>query len=238
MKKRILITGSTQGIGKAIAKAFVKEGYDVIVHGSSSQAKADAACKEIGAVAAVTADLSRIDQIKGLYEKTGAVDCLILNASVQNKQRWEEIDEQSIDLQFTVNVKSTLMLMQVYYPAMKEKGWGRIVTVGSVNQYRQHPELSMYASTKCAVMSLVKNIAKQVAPFGVTVNNIAPGAIATPRNAAIYEDDEKRRAVEASIPIGRFGQVEDCVGAVLLLCSEAGAYITGSDIVMDGGMRL
>lgn len=238
MKKKILITGSTQGIGKAMAAAFVKEGYDVIVHCTADPEKAERIKNEIGAWKAVTADFSKPDEVKGLLAKTGAVDCLVLNASVQNKQRWDEIDEKSMDLQFTVNVKSTLMLMQAYYPAMKEQGWGRIVTVGSTNQYRNHPELPMYAATKCAVMSLVKNIAKQVAPFGVTVNNIAPGAIATPRNAAIYEDDEKRKAVEASIPMGRFGQPEDCVGAVLLLCSDAGAYITGSDIVMDGGLRL
>jgi NAD(P)-dependent dehydrogenase (short-subunit alcohol dehydrogenase family) len=87
-------------------------------------------------------------------------------------------------------------------------------------------------------MSLVKNIAKQVAPFGVTVNNVAPGAIATPRNASVYNDDEKRRAVEAVIPMGRFGTPDDCVGAVLLLCSEQGSYITGTDIIVDGGMRL
>lgn len=238
MKKKILITGSTQGIGKAMAIAFVREGYDVIVHCTSNLEKAERIKTEIGAWKAVTADFSKPEEVKGLVAKTGAVDCLVLNASVQNKQRWDEIDEESMDLQFTVNVKSSLLLMQAYCPAMKEQGWGRIVTVGSTNQYRNHPELPMYAATKCAVMSLVKNIAKQVAPFGVTVNNIAPGAIATPRNAAIYEDDEKRRAVESSIPMGRFGQPEDCVGAVLLLCSDAGAYITGSDIVMDGGLRL
>lgn len=238
MKKKILITGSTQGIGKAMAASFVREGYDVIVHCTSNLEKAERIKTEIGAWKAVTADFSKPEEVKELVTKTGAVDCLVLNASVQNKQRWDEIDEESMDLQFTVNVKSSLLLMQAYYPAMKEQGWGRIVTVGSTNQYRNHPELPMYAATKCAVMSLVKNIAKQVAPFGVTVNNIAPGAIATPRNAAIYEDDEKRRAVESSIPMGRFGQPEDCVGAVLLLCSDAGAYITGSDIVMDGGLRL
>ena len=238
MKKKVLVTGSTQGIGKAIAAAFVKEGYDVIVHCSADLQKAENVKREIGAWRAVTADLSRMDEVKGLLEKTGEVDCLILNASVQKKQKWNEIDEESMDLQITVNLKSTLLLMQAYYPAMKEKGWGRIVTVGSVNQYRNHPELPMYAATKCAVMSLVKNIAKQAAPYGVTVNNIAPGAIATPRNAAIYESDELRKAVEATIPMGRFGQAEDCVGAVLLLCSDAGAYITGSDIVMDGGLRL
>ena len=238
MKKKILVTGSTQGIGKAIAEAFVKEGYDVIVHCSADLQKAENVKREIGAWRAVTADLSRMDEVKSLLEKTGEVDCLILNASVQKKQNWDEIDEESMDFQITVNLKSTLLLMQAYYPAMKKQGWGRIVTVGSVNQYRNHPELPMYAATKCAVMSLVKNIAKQAAPYGVTVNNIAPGAIATPRNAAIYESDELRKAVEATIPMGRFGQVEECVGAVLLLCSDAGAYITGSDIVMDGGLRL
>jgi NAD(P)-dependent dehydrogenase (short-subunit alcohol dehydrogenase family) len=238
MKKKVLITGSTQGIGKALAAAFVREGYDVIVHGSSSMKKAEGVREEIGAWKAVTADLSKIEEIKSLRQKTGDVDILILNASVQFKESWDNIGEENFDMQVMVNIKSTLMLIQNYYPAMKEKGWGRIVTIGSTNQYRNHPELPMYAATKCAVMSLVKNIAKQVAPFGVTVNNVAPGAIATPRNAAIYEDDEKRKAVEASIPMGRFGQPEDCVGSVLLLCSDAGAYITGSDIVMDGGLRL
>ena len=233
-----MITGSTQGIGKALAAAFVKEGYDVIVHGSSNMKKAEGVREEIGAWKAVTADLSKMEEIKSLHEKTGDVDILILNASVQYKESWENISEETFDMQVTVNLKSTLMLIQDYYPAMQEKGWGRIVTVGSVNQYRQHPELPMYAATKCAVMSLVKNIAKRVAPYGVTVNNVAPGAIATPRNAAIYEDDEKRKAVEASIPMGRFGQPEDCVGAILLLCSDAGAYITGSDLIMDGGLRL
>ena len=87
-------------------------------------------------------------------------------------------------------------------------------------------------------MKLVQVIAKQVAPFGVTVNNVAPGAIATPRNESVYNDDEQRKAVEAVIPMGRFGTPEDCVGAVLMLCSEQGAYITGTDIVIDGGMRL
>jgi NAD(P)-dependent dehydrogenase (short-subunit alcohol dehydrogenase family) len=238
MKKKVLITGSTQGIGKALAAAFVREGYDVIVHGSSSMKKADGVREEIGAWKAVTADLSKIEEIKSLRQKTGDVDILILNASVQFKESWDNIGEENFDMQVMVNIKSTLMLIQDYYPAMKEKGWGRIVTIGSTNQYRNHPELPMYAATKCAVMSLVKNIAKQAAPFGVTVNNIAPGAIATPRNAAIYEEDAKRKAVEDSIPMGHFGQPKDCVGAVLLLCSDAGAYITGSDLVMDGGLRL
>ena len=235
---KVLVTGSTQGIGRAIAEALVKKNHEVIVHCSSDIEKAERVRGEIGAAAAVTCDLGNSSEVSALYGKTGAVDCLILNASVQYKEKWNEITPETLEKQIDVNFKSTLRLMQDYYPAMKEQGFGRIITIGSVNQHRQHPELSVYSATKCAVMSLVKNIAKQAAPFGVTVNNVAPGAISTPRNAAVYNDEEKRREVERTIPVGRFGQVEDCVGAVLLLCGEEGAYITGADIVIDGGMSL
>ena len=235
---RVLVTGSTQGIGRAIAEALVKKNHEVIVHCSADLEKAERVRDEIGAAFAVICDLSKPEEYSGLYAKTGAVDCLILNASVQYKEKWTDISDDALEKQITVNFKSTLRLMQDYYPAMKEQGFGRIITIGSVNQHRQHPELSVYSATKCAVMSLVKNIAKQAAPFGVTVNNVAPGAISTPRNAEVYNDAEKRRAVESIIPVGRFGEPDDCVGAVLLLCSEEGAYITGADIIVDGGMSL
>ena len=238
MNMKILVTGSTQGIGKAIASAFVKEGDEVTVHCSKDTEKAERIRKEIGAAGAVTADLSDMSEVRGLYKKTGAVDCLILNASVQYKQHWQEITEEAIDRQFSVNVKSTLLLMQAYYPAMKEKGFGRIITIGSVNQNRCHLELSLYSATKCAVMRLVKNIAKEAAPFGVTVNNVSPGAIATPRNADVYNNSDLRRKVESAIPMGRFGTAEDCAGAVLFLCGKDGSYITGADIAVDGGMSL
>ena len=238
MNMKILVTGSTQGIGRAIAAAFARQGGEVIVHCSKDLSKAERVCAEIGAAFAVTADLSDMDEVRGLYQKTGAVDCLILNASVQYKQHWQEITEETIDRQLSVNLKSTLLLMQAYYPGMKEKGFGRIVTIGSVNQNRCHPELSLYSATKCAVTRLVKNIAKEAAPFGVTVNNVSPGAIATPRNADVYNDAALRKAVENAIPMGRFGTAEDCAGAVLFLCGKDGSYITGADIAVDGGMSL
>ena len=194
---RVLVTGSTQGIGKALATAFVKNGDEVIVHCSKDLQKAERIRTEIGAKSAVVCNLSNMDEVNALYEKTGAVDCLILNASVQYKELWQDITDETFDKQFDINVKSTLKLMQAYYPVMQEKGFGRIVTIGSVNQYRQHSELSVYSATKCAVMKLVEIIAKQVAPFGVTVNNVAPGAIATPRNESVYNDEEKRKAVES-----------------------------------------
>ena len=236
--KRVLVTGSTQGIGKAIAKRFVENGYSVIVHCSNDIEKAERIKNEIGADKAVICDLSDMEQVAEIKEATGAVDVLVINASVQYKQKWQDITDYEIEKQLNVNVVSTLKLIQTYYPDMKANGFGRIITIGSVNQYRQHPELSFYAATKCAVMSLVKNIAKEVAPFGVTVNNVSPGAILTPRNASVYEDEVAREKVESAIPVGRFGSPEEIAGVVVMLANDDGSYVTGADIRVDGGMSL
>lgn len=233
-----LVTGSTQGIGKAIAERLVKNGFKVIVHCSADIEKAERIKNEIGAYKSIIGDLSDMRQVAEMREKTGEVDVLVLNASVQYKQKWLDIGDSEIEAQLSVNVVSTLKLMQAYYPEMKKNGFGRIITIGSVNQHRQHPELSFYAATKCAVMSLVKNIAKEVAPFGVTVNNVSPGAIATPRNANVYNDEAARKKVEAVIPVGRFGTPEECAGIVAFLASDDSAYITGADLKVDGGMSL
>lgn len=233
-----LVTGSTQGIGKAIAERLVKNGFKVIVHCSSDIEKTERVKNEIGAYKSIIGDLSDMKQVAEMREKTGAVDVLVLNASVQYKQKWLDISDAEIEKQLSVNVVSTLKLMQAYYPEMKKNGFGRIITIGSVNQHRQHSELSFYAATKCAVMSLVKNVAKEVAPFGVTVNNVSPGAIATPRNANVYNDEAARKKVEAVIPVGRFGTPEECAGIVAYLASDDSAYITGADLKVDGGMSL
>lgn len=236
--KTALVTGSTQGIGQAIAARLVRDGFRVIVHGSRDPERAERARAAVGAALAVTGDLSDPADVAALPEKTGRVDVLVLNASVQYKQKWQEITDREMDRQISVNLISTLKLIQAYYPAMRESGFGRIITIGSVNQHRCHPELSLYAATKCAVMSLVRNIAREVAPFGVTVNNVSPGAIATPRNAAVYNDPAARQAVEAAIPAGRFGRPDDCAGIVAFLASDESAYVTGADLRVDGGMGL
>ena len=238
MSKKALVTGSTQGIGLAIAKRLVHDGYEVIVHCSRDAEKAEHVAREIGAAGSAVADLSDRVETLALHERTGDVDVLILNASVQYKQTWQEIGMEELDRQIEVNLKSTLLLMQAYYPHMQATGWGRIVTIGSVNEYRQHPELPLYAATKCAVLSLVKNIAKQAASYGVTVNNVAPGAIKTPRNASVCADPILKKSVEDSIPMGRFGTPEECADAVAFLVGESGKYVTGTDLIVDGGMRL
>lgn len=236
--KTALVTGSTQGIGFATASALAQHGAKVFVNGASSMEKCASASAKIPNSVPVLADLSDIRGVDALYEKTGDVDILVLNASVQIKNNWLNVSADEFDLQMTVNVKSSLMLMQKYIPHMKQQGFGRIVTIGSVNQYKQHPELAVYAATKSAQMNLVENLARQYACSGITVNNVSPGVIATPRNEQALSDDSYRRQVLAKIPCGYAGEAEDIAPAVLLLCSEEGRYITGIDLIADGGMHL
>jgi len=169
---------------------------------------------------------------------TGNIDILVLNASVQIRKRWDTITEDEFDTQMTVNFKSSVKLIQKYAPAMLENRWGRIVTIGSVQQKKPHKDMLIYAASKAAQMNMVQNLAKQFAPYGVTVNNIAPGVIATPRNDSALSDPEYKKQVMQGIPSERIGTPEDCAAQILLLCSEEGRYMTGEDIYIDGGMKL
>ena len=237
-EKTALVTGSTQGIGFEIAACLADYGAKVFVHGATSIEKSKAAAEKIKNAEAICVNLNSPDAAEKLYAETGDVDILVLNASVQYRTAWEEIDDVEFDSQININLRSSLHAMQVYAKPMKKKGWGRIVTVGSVQQYRPHKDMAVYAATKCALMSIVQNTAKQLAPFGITVNNISPGAIATPRNFEALKDNEYKNNVVLGIPLGRIGDAKDIAGAALLLCSDAGSYITGTDLTVDGGMKL
>lgn len=242
--KRALITGSTQGIGYAIAECFARRGADVIIHGSKSYDKCASAAERIytpdmiGTLGIAVADLSRPDGADKLYDAVGDVDILVLNASIQFRKKWIDITPEEVETQLQTNYKSSLRLIQLCEPYMEKNGWGRVVTVGSVQQYKPHRDMAVYASSKAAQLNLVTNLAKQLAPCGITVNNLSPGVIATPRNADALADPEYSKQVMAGIPAGFAGDAEDCAGAALLLCSNEGRYITGIDLVVDGGMKL
>lgn len=138
--KTALVTGSTQGIGYAVASCLAEQGATVFVHGSKSMEKCEKAAAGIPGSRPVTADLSESGSCSELYRKTGDVDILVLNASVQIRKPWNQITPEEFNLQVHVNLLSTLELMQLYGPYMAKKGWGRIVAVGSVQQYKPHPE--------------------------------------------------------------------------------------------------
>ena len=236
--KRALVTGSTQGIGYAIAKALHENGAEVYIHCSSDDCKAKQVAAEIGSNLFVTGDFSKEDAVRNIFKATGDLDIVVANVSVQIRRHWTEISTSDFDTQININLRSTLQLMQSYIPPMQKKKWGRFLVVGSVAQYRPHPDMSIYAASKCALQSLVFNIAKQVAKDGVTVNDLLPGVIDTPRNDSVLQDESYRQKVLSGIPMGSIGTPDDCIGAALLLCSDAARYITGAELLVDGGMRL
>ena len=237
--KRVLVTGSSRGIGRAIAIRLANDGFEVIVHCAGNTAKAEET-KEIiekngGKAVVIKANLCNTAETALLAEKMGNIDALVLNASLQYRNRWDEIPLSEVHEQLNCNFVSSLMLIQAAVQNMKEKGWGRIVTVGSVQEAKPHPDMLIYSASKAAQTNMVKSLSLQLAPFGITVNNMAPGVIYTDRNIEALSDPEYAKKVTASIPVGFYGTPEDCVGTVSLLCSDEGRYITGQSIYVDGG---
>jgi glucose 1-dehydrogenase len=244
--RRALVTGAPRGIGKAIALALAEAGADVVVNYASSKelgerAAAEAARFGVKAVA-IGARLGDPGAAHALYEQSvaalGGIDILVHNASVQYRTAWDKIPPEEFDDQIAVNLKAMTELTQLAVPPMCERRWGRVLTIGSVQQAKPHPEMWVYAGTKLAQLSMARNLALRVAQYGVTVNNLAPGAIDTFRNEETLSDPENRARVEARIPLGRVGQPDDCAAAALLLCSDAGRYITGADLFVDGGLGI
>ena len=173
-----------------------------------------------------------------MYEITGDVDILVLNASVQVRKAWNEITDDEFDLQMNTNFRASVKIIQKYAPKMIDNKWGRIVTIGSVQQKKPHKDMLIYAASKAAQMNMVENLAKQFAQFGVTVNNVAPGVITTPRNEDALSDKEYAKKVMEGIPMGYAGNPDDCTGLIMTLCSDSARYITGENIYVDGGMKL
>ena len=222
--KTALVTGSTRGIGKAIGDAFEEYGAKVIRHNSK------------------VCDLSDPKAIDAFFDKLDAEgampDILVANASIQAKIPWTEFPLDEAQKEMQVNFNATFRLFQLCYPHMKERGWGRLIAVGSAQERRPHPEMPVYSASKCAQENLVRSIARQVAKEGITVNNLCPGVFFTDRNVAALTDPVYGPKVKAAIPLNDYAMPEDAAGAALLLASDAGRYITGATIVVDGGLTL
>lgn len=244
--KTALVTGSSQGIGEGIARALAEYGADVILHCRSDKAQAEAIAQQIRETGVkcwvVEADLSKPTAVTEIdhfvKQNTESLDILVLNASIQIPKAWNEISADDFDAQMHINVRSSLMLIQKFAPQMVNNGWGRILTIGSVQQNKPHPFMLVYAATKSAVLNMVQNLAMQFADKGVTVNNLAPGVIGTPRLEEDVPEVEERINKRLETPSGQIGDPKDCAAMALLLCSEAGRFITGQNINVDGGLSL
>ncbi len=239
--RRALVTGSSRGIGRAIALGLAAAGARVLLHGASDSAELHQTAEAIGAgggaAETLHADLADAAACRALVDRLapGGVDILVLNASFERRLGPGETSDGDFDAMLHVNLRASMILAEGLLPAMEAKGWGRVLLLGSIQEVKPNPAMLVYAASKAAQTNMARNLSRRVAARGVTVNVLAPGAIATDRNRAVLQDASYRARVEAQIPAGRVGTPEDCVGAALLLCSGSGAYINGAVVPVDGG---
>lgn len=238
-QKCALVTGSSRGIGRAIALRLAKDGYKVLIHCVAHPEKAEEVRalieKDGGHAAILRADLCDPAAVTTLAAELGDIDVLVLNASLQIRRPWREIPVAEAYQQLNCNFVASLQLIQAVVPHMQAQKWGRIVTIGSVQEAKPHPDMLIYSASKAAQTNMMQSLSLQLAADGITVNNVAPGVIATDRNIEALADPVYNRKVAASIPAGFFGEPDDIAGAVSLLCSDEGRYITGQSLYIDGG---
>lgn len=240
--KTALITGASRGIGRELAVSLAEQGVNIVAVYVNNEDRASSLKKQIEAMGAVCklikADLCSADCAEVIYEQAPEVDIIIHNASVQIRNRWQNITVDEFETQVNCNFRSVLLINQKYIEKMKEKKWGRIITIGSVQERNPNPQMLVYSSVKCALTAMARAISVELAPFGITVNSVAPGIILTDRNSEALSNEEYYNICLSKVPAGRFGETSDITGIVKVLCSDEGSYITGQNIFVDGGMGL
>jgi len=241
-KRVVLVTGSSRGLGRAMAETFGRRGYDVAVHYVSSAGPADevvqaviAAGGRAHAFGADVADPAACQElIKAVTEEFGALDVLVNNAGVTKDTlvlRMKDDDWQRV---LNTNLSSAFYLARGALRGMLRTGFGRVVNVSSVVALRGNPGQANYVAAKAGLIGLTKALAREYAAKGVTVNAVAPGFIESDMTAALTP--ELRDAYLKEIPAGRFGTPQDVANAVAFLASDEAAYVNGQTLVVDGGM--
>jgi NAD(P)-dependent dehydrogenase (short-subunit alcohol dehydrogenase family) len=252
--RKALVTGGSVSIGREIALAFADAGADVAIqHARAADiafGRTSAAEETVSAIAgrgrvgfAIDADFARPHEATRCADEArrslGGLDVLVVCASIQYRTPFEEVTEEQTERQIQVNFRATIELLQAVLPEMRRRRFGRVLTIGSVNQIAPESVLSVYAALKSAQYNLAINLAREYAPHGVTINNLSPGLIATERNKWRRKDAAEWKAIEtACSPMRRAGKPSEMAGAALLLCSDAGSYITGADLQATGGRHL
>jgi 3-oxoacyl-[acyl-carrier protein] reductase len=240
-----LVTGSSRGLGSAIARRLASDGLAVAVndvHGGAAALDVAGAIRDDGAVAdAFTADVTDerqvADLVAAITDTLGPIEVLVLNATgPQPEAPLTEVSWRDHMAQLDFFVKSPVLLGRAVIPGMQSSGFGRIVQIDSEVVDRPPPGRSAYAAAKSAQIGLTRSWARELAPFGITVNTVAPGFIPVERHADVPE--EIRAGYLASVPAGRMGTREDIAHAVSFFASDAAAFLTGQRLVVDGGRGL
>jgi glucose 1-dehydrogenase len=253
--RRALITGASMSIGRSLALGFADHGGDIAIHyAAAADAKAGrptAARATLDEVVSrgvraylVDEDLAVDGAGRRIVERAvaglGGVDILVVCASIQIRAPFLEITSADIALQVAIDLRATIELLQAALPAMQKQRWGRVLTIGSINQQRPAPDLAVYAALKSAQQNLTANLAREYARHNVMINNLAPGLVATQRNEWRRQDANAWQGIEtaASPTVKRAADPDEMVGAALLLCSEAASYIAGADLMVTAAAHL
>ena len=244
-KKVAIVTGSDSGIGRAIAIRFAQAGAGVVVNYAHSQDKAEEVRQTIekagGKVFVVQADVSQYQQVTALIQQTvdhfGRLDILVNNAGMEIHSPFLEVSEEQFDRVLGIDLKGAFFCAQAAARQMvKQQSAGRIVNISSVHEDLPMPQNVPYCCAKGGLRMLMRTICLELAPHHITVNNIAPGAVDTPIDADVKADPKKMQALLDEIPLHRMGQPDEIAELALYLAADASAYVTGSTIVIDGGL--
>ncbi len=243
--KVAIITGSASGIGEAIAIRFATEDATVVIDYIGAPDAANQAKSKVeaagGKAILIEANVSKLDEGQSLVEQTwqrlGGCDILVNNAGVERHAPFLEVTEQDYDFVIDINLKGAFFLTQAFVKRLvAAKRPGCVINISSVHEDMVFPNFSTYCASKGAMRMVMRDLAVELGPLGITVNNIAPGAVDTPINTKLMADKAKLDALLGNIPLGRMGRPDEVAGVALFLASADGAYTTGSTYFVDGGL--
>jgi glucose 1-dehydrogenase len=243
--KVAIVTGSGSGIGQGIAKRLGCEGAKVLINYRGSEAGADETRRAIeacgGQAEVVQGDVTKMDDLRKLvdtaWSKFGSADILVNNAGLEIRSDFWDTKEEDYDRQMAVNLRGPYFLAQAFVRRLRDtKKPGRIINISSVHEDMAFPGFTPYCCSKGGMRMMMHNLAVELGPLGITINNIAPGAIVTPINKTLLADKVKLDSLLGQIPLGRLGQIDDVAGLTAWLASDEASYVSGSTFVIDGGL--
>lgn len=243
--KTALVTGSSAGIGRAIALRLAQEGANIIVAVHHPGADADEVAANIRTTGRdafiVTGDVGNVAAARALIEQgaqaAGGIDILINNAGVEVRAAFTDVTEADYDRVLDTNLKGPFFLTQSFVQQLRTaRRGGKIINISSVHEELPFPHFTSYCASKGGLRMMMRNLAIELAPLGITVNNIAPGAIQTPINRQLMANARQLEALLENIPLDRLGRPEDVAGLAAFLASADADYITGTTLFIDGGL--
>lgn len=254
--KVALVTGSSQGIGQGIVLRLAQAGANVVINYRSHPEGAEETLEKVNEIGGkcylvecphsphghtIQADLGSVEMVRELMTESiahfGKLDILVNNAGIEKHAPFWEVTEADYDAVLNVNLKGVFFATQAFVQHLMEtKRPGKIINISSVHEDLPFPNFTAYCMSKGGMKMLTRNLAVELGSLGITINNVAPGAIATPINTKLLNDAGKLGALLQNIPLGRLGQPQDVASLVAFLASSAADYITGSTFFVDGGL--